>query len=165
MEYKKELEGFPTEVVEKMLERQVEQRNQRDVTVFELAKRAGRGIKGFCWEETVEGHYFWERVILHKDFDVFFEKYPKPEKTLTFPREMLVWDNKNYKRVELVLGIIPERTSAYKIIGIENVWKFAEEITEEKPKDPLLEKLEELETELQTLKNEIKSRTAGQCKP
>lgn len=40
MKYKGELEGFP-EVVEKMLERQVEQGNKRDVSVFERSKFIG----------------------------------------------------------------------------------------------------------------------------
>ena len=160
MIYKGELKGFPTEVVEKMLERQVEQGNKKDVTVFEGSSRAGRGMKGFCWAETVEGHYFWERVIINEDFDLFFEEYPKTEKTLTFPRKMLVWNDPKNKQVELVLGIFPSRISEFKVIGSVYVYKFAEDITEEKPKDPLLEKLDKLETELQTLKDEIKSRTA-----
>ena len=157
MEYKKELEGFPTEVVEKMLERQVEQGNQRDVTVFEFAKRAGRGTKGFCWVETVEGQYFWEEVLENQNFELFFEKYPKTKTELTFPREMIVWNDEDCKEIKTVLGIFPER-KPYKVIGINNMWKNAEDLPVEFP-DPLLKKIEKLETELQTLKDEIKSRT------
>ena len=161
MIYKGELKGFPTEVVEKMLERQEEKGNPRDVTVFEKDACATRVKGGFLWEYSEEGFGFWNNIIRHRQFNVFFEKYPKTEKTLTFPRKMLVGDYAGgTKCTELVLGIFPERDNPYKVIGMYNAWRFAEEIAEEKPKDPLLEKLEKLETELQTLKNEIKSRTA-----
>jgi len=72
--YKGQLEGFPKEVVEKMLERQEEQGNERDVSVFEEGKFAG-----FYFEDTEEGRYFWDDVIRNRNFNVFFEKYPKFE--------------------------------------------------------------------------------------
>ena len=165
MEYKGELKGFPTEIVEKMLERQVEQGNPRNVGVFERMRSAGIESKGFCWENTIEKWQFWNEVVNYRNFELFFEKYPKTEKELTFPREMLVWDyDENWKEVKLVLGIFPERTSHYKVIGSDNVQMNAEDLPVEFP-DPLLKKIEKLETELQTLKDEIKSRTAGQCNP
>jgi hypothetical protein len=74
MEYKGELQGFPDEVVNKMLDRQVEQGNKRDVTVFEAGK-----TDGFYWSETTEGGNFWGEVIHDKNFALFFEKYPKQE--------------------------------------------------------------------------------------
>ena len=162
MEYKGELKGFPTEIVEKMLERQVEQGKPRNVAVFEYIRNTGVNLEGFCWMNTPEGQNFWEEVIEKKNFELFFKKYPKTKKELTFPREMIVWDcDKNNKQIELVYGIFPERNSPYKVVvGSYAIWRNAEELP-----DPLLKKIEKLETELQTLKDEIKSRTAGQCNP
>lgn len=74
MEFKGELKGFPREVVEKMLERQVEQGYERDLIVFEECE-----YDGFVWGKSIEKHYFWCKVILEKDFNLFFEKYPKTQ--------------------------------------------------------------------------------------
>ena len=74
-----QLEGFPIDVVQKMVERQVEQRNPADVTVFQKHKCTGRVFKGFEWVETDEGIDFWNDVIRYENFHVFFEKYPKKE--------------------------------------------------------------------------------------
>ena len=60
-------------------ERQVEQRNPADVTVFQRHKCTGRVFKGFEWVETDEGIDFWNDVIRYENFHVFFEKYPKKE--------------------------------------------------------------------------------------
>lgn len=77
--YKEELQGFPVEVVEKMLERQVEQGNKRDISVFEADRFACKEEGGFDWDETPEGWYFWYKVIDSKNFDHFFERYPDPQ--------------------------------------------------------------------------------------
>lgn len=69
-----QIEGFPIEVVEKMVERQVEQGNPADVTVFQK-----RQLGGFYWDETKEGFFFWRDVIVKKQFARFFEKYPNKE--------------------------------------------------------------------------------------
>jgi|GEM_PF-4747932 len=87
MEYKGELKGFPTEVVEKMLERQVEQGNDRNISVFERSKAIY--INGFDWASSPEGHSFWEDVIKDENFDTFFAKYPKT----TYPKVMMVSDS------------------------------------------------------------------------
>lgn len=80
MIYKGDIAGFPTEVVEKMLERQVEQGNERDVRVFEICRHAGRHQGGFSWSLTIERDYFWDQVSFYKNFSLFFERYPKTEK-------------------------------------------------------------------------------------
>jgi hypothetical protein len=77
--YKGELEGFPKEVVDLMLERQYEQKGKRDVTIFEAYKNAWAGKGGFDWSETEEGYEFWKEVIWNRNFDVFFDRYPKKE--------------------------------------------------------------------------------------
>lgn len=75
--YKGQLEGFPTEIVEMMLDRQEEQGNERDVSVFEKYKKAGKLTRGFTWKNTREGEDFWNEVVYKENFDVFFKKYPK----------------------------------------------------------------------------------------
>ena len=84
--YKGEIEGFPQEVVEKMLYYQEQQGYKRDVTVFEKDKRSGNIYKGFIWYNTPEGVSFWNKIIQQRNFQVFFEKYPKT----TYPKVMMV---------------------------------------------------------------------------
>lgn len=78
--YKGQLKGFPSEVVEKMLERQVEQGNKRDVGVFEKIDNAGKYHGGFGWAITAEGADFWREVIGKRNFNLFFSRYPKEDK-------------------------------------------------------------------------------------
>ena len=76
---KGELEGFPKEIIAKMLDYQKEQVDRRDVTVFENLTRACPDINGFSWNKTKEGYDFWEAVIEKRNFDLFFKKYPKQD--------------------------------------------------------------------------------------
>lgn len=75
--YKGDLKGFPEEIVEKMLEEQVKQGSRRDVSVFENEIKSDIDAGGFIWEYAKDGHTFWSMVITCKDFNTFFEKYPK----------------------------------------------------------------------------------------
>lgn len=75
--YGGEIADFPIEVVKKMLERQVEQGNKRDIRVFEKRRTAGERSKGFVWGDTMEEYIFWDEVITRRNFDLFFERYPK----------------------------------------------------------------------------------------
>ena len=77
--YGGEIADFPIEIVERMLECQVEQGNKRDVSVFEREKKTTKHFNGFFWGETKEDLYFWEEVIANKNFDLFFQKYPKKQ--------------------------------------------------------------------------------------
>lgn len=72
-----QLLDFPIEVVQKMVERQVEQGNKPDVTIFQKECRTLKCDGGFTWDSTIEGELFWCRVIGIKSFDEFFERYPK----------------------------------------------------------------------------------------
>lgn len=78
-EIKDDIEGFPPEVVEKMLERQEEQAGWKDIRIFQHYKGTGRTHGGFNWIQSVEKGSFWNEVIGKGNFDVFFEKYPKQE--------------------------------------------------------------------------------------
>jgi len=74
------LEGFPDEVIDKMLERQVEQGNPRDIEVFKKYNAANREEGGFDWSKTEEWRHdrlIWNYTINCKYFVPFFELYPK----------------------------------------------------------------------------------------
>ena len=75
--------NFPIEVVQKMVERQVEQGNEADVTVFQRHKTYGKSDGGFTWDETEENYEFWDEVISEENFGLFFEKYPKEKEVDT----------------------------------------------------------------------------------
>lgn len=78
-EPKGQLEGFPKEIIAKMLDYQEEQGNERDISVFEKNIIAGKNTKGFGWFITKEGTDFWCDVISNKDFNIFFERYLKKD--------------------------------------------------------------------------------------
>lgn len=85
-----DIEGFPIEVVQKMVDEQVKQGNPADVNVFQQRRREPSSGYGFSWRETNDGKDFWIQVIDYKNFDLFFDKYPKEK---TFPRIMEVSDD------------------------------------------------------------------------
>lgn len=68
---------FPIEVVEKMIERQVQQGNKPDVKAFHRYASNDAKNGGFNWNDTIEGELFWDKVIGDRNFNVFFERYPK----------------------------------------------------------------------------------------
>lgn len=74
-----EIKDFPIEVVQKMVDCQVEQGNKADVTVFQKCRCETKEDNGFDWNETVDGFPLWSNVADYKDFNMFFEKYPKRE--------------------------------------------------------------------------------------
>jgi hypothetical protein len=78
-EPKGQLIGFPKEIIARMLDCQEEQGTKRDVNVFEKYKDSSLVEGGFDWDETKEEIFFWYEVICNKDFNLFFEKYPKKE--------------------------------------------------------------------------------------
>ena len=76
---KGDLQGFPKEIISRMLDCQEEQGNPRDISVFEKQRDEGKNKRGFTWENTKEGNMFWSNVLTNKDFGIFFRKYPKQE--------------------------------------------------------------------------------------
>ncbi|MGL5981512.1 MAG: hypothetical protein ACRCZY_11700 [Phocaeicola sp.] len=76
---KGEIKDFPIEVVQRMCECQVEQGNEFNPYVFVVCERYVSDKGGFHWARTTEDYEFWEEVIDSKNFDLFFEKYPKQE--------------------------------------------------------------------------------------
>lgn len=67
-----DIKEFPIAIVEKMLERQQEQKGCTNIKTLQTAVSGA-----FQWASTSEGHTFWENVILYKYFNIFFKKYPK----------------------------------------------------------------------------------------
>ena len=75
--HKGQLEGFPSEIVKKMLDYQVEQGNPRNIAVFKQNKKTPIGVSGFDWNTTKEGYAFWNEVIIKRNFTHFFNLYPR----------------------------------------------------------------------------------------
>jgi hypothetical protein len=93
-----------------MLECQEEQGNKRDVTVFEKYKCSAKTEGGFDWDKTKEKDVFWGEVIVEKNFNRFFEKYPKKED-----------NSQEFKVGDKVYDIIRGRIG--KVIGINTLNK------------------------------------------
>lgn len=86
----RDLEGFPIEIVEKMLQKQYEQYGEKNISVFQNDRLSE---KGFIWENTIEGHLFWQYIIRYKQFDVFFERYPKLSKNVYIFGDEKLYEN------------------------------------------------------------------------
>ena len=74
------IKGFPVGVVVRMMEEQEKQGNKPDITVFQELIDTDKYHGAFNWRETEEGHIFWENILLGKDFDKFYKRYPKYKK-------------------------------------------------------------------------------------
>jgi len=77
-----DFDKLPKEIQEKMLEKQLEQGNKIDPYVFRQDIFNDKVNRGFDWDKTKEGSEFWADVLDLKNFDVFFEKYPKKKRPL-----------------------------------------------------------------------------------
>ena len=156
--YKGQLEGFPKEIVERMLECQVEQGNPRDVSIFEKNRNADSENGGFRWNCTSEEADFWVNVLHFGKLNTFFEKYPKT----SYPKVMMVGDTYPLTRKRVVFmkkcGKFLTWTSVDNLKDAENVisvtpWEYAEDIKPENPqKQELLTKAEELIQKAEELK-------------
>ena len=62
-----------------MVDCQVEQGNEADVSVFQENPTMGKIGGGFSWSETKEGRISWDEVINGHRFDYFFAMSPKIE--------------------------------------------------------------------------------------
>ena len=74
-----EIKDFPIEVVQAMVDEQVMQGNNADVVVFQNSATENCRVGGFTWERAVRGRDFWNDVINNKNFNLFFQKYPKKQ--------------------------------------------------------------------------------------
>ena len=60
-----------------MLEETEKQGNKPNVKIFQKRIRTQKTLGGFSWRDTEAKHIFWDDVINFKNFDRFYEKYPK----------------------------------------------------------------------------------------
>ena len=139
---KGELNNIPDELVEIMLDRQEEQGNKRDASVFEEYLDKSKSIGGFYWTRTVEGYDAWFNALQDKNFDAIL-KHPANVKN-KYP--MLMWvgnteaevKNKERKRVVFMekCGKYIAWSTAESFEEAENStmaysWKYAEPVIEE----------------------------------
>ena len=122
-EPKGQLEGFPKEIIARMLECQEEQGNKRDVTVFEILIRTSADLYGFSWNKTKEGYEFWYEVIDKKDFNLFFEKYPKKDNQ---------YNSQEFKVGDKVINIITGRIGEVTYINTLNKYPLFVKFSDEK---------------------------------
>jgi hypothetical protein len=95
-----DIEDFPIEVVQKMIEYQVKQGNKADVTVFQKDITSTHGEGGVSWGATQETFDFFQDIVKPKNFNLFFKRYPKENKELdnNIRREFL---NQEYDTKEI----------------------------------------------------------------
>lgn len=75
---KGDIADFPIEVVQRMVDLSNGQgrwEDERGMITFQ-ENACSAGPNGLHWSETPEGHGFWRRVIIQKNFKVFFRVYP-----------------------------------------------------------------------------------------
>lgn len=70
-----DIEGFPKEVVEKMLQEQIIAGNKINISVFERRRTADTKHGGFDWNKTKEGFDFWSDIIDNCDWSKFNKEY------------------------------------------------------------------------------------------
>ena len=93
------LEGFPIEVVQAMVDEHFKQikmyetesqlwsytGGKKPITPFNITTFQEYPLAsiptGFTWSDTNKGHEFWEDIIVNKNFDLFFEKYPHAKRS------------------------------------------------------------------------------------
>lgn len=68
---------YPIEIVELMITRIEDEHGTHKSINEPLDLLISCPSIAFVWENTPEGPEFWRSVIIDKNFDVFFEKYPK----------------------------------------------------------------------------------------
>lgn len=72
-----DIEGFPIEIVQKMVDYQVKQGNKPNVKIFQENFCSAVDEDGFDWSDTDEGYRFWYDILNNYTFNSFFKKYPK----------------------------------------------------------------------------------------
>lgn len=70
------LNALPKAIIKKMLEYQVTQGNEKDISKFENnGVTANKLSGGFNWIDTVEGYDFWCRILINHKYDDFYKLY------------------------------------------------------------------------------------------
>ena len=82
---------LPKEIIDKMVERQVQQGNKPDVNVFNNYPAATYSDGGFDWCDSPEGDNFWSDIIEDMKLDKFYDLYPNNEYSKDeYPKIMMV---------------------------------------------------------------------------
>jgi hypothetical protein len=84
--FKGQIDWLPDFIGEELMNQQELQGNKRDISVFE--KNRTDSVIGFIWDQTEQGSYFWNRVLIDKDINLFLAWF-KPE--------LEVWDDDEKK--------------------------------------------------------------------
>lgn len=84
-----DINGFPIEIVQHMVNEQVLQGNFPDVTVFQKVNYRAKDTGGFDWNLSKDGDTFWNEVITYRNFELYFKKYPKQTNMKQFTKEDL----------------------------------------------------------------------------
>ena len=74
---KGEIKNFPIEIVQRMVDEQVLQGNDANVSLFQHDASAEHFKGGFDWDSTKEGLDFWDTIVAYGEFNVFFKYFPK----------------------------------------------------------------------------------------
>ena len=105
------IKDFPIEVVQKMVERHIEQDGNANIEFKDKFDVLGY----FTWKDTIEGVDFWSNVIDYKNFDLFFERYPKSGHPKSCnnefplpPENMRVWIRGNKERGSEVIKALTD---------------------------------------------------------
>lgn len=88
-----DLENFPIEVVEKMLENQYKQNGKKDVSIFQYLNFTDIQGGDFCWEDTIEGYEFWNDVIRRKNLMCFLKDTQKCQKNVYIFGDEKLYEN------------------------------------------------------------------------
>ncbi len=83
-----ELNNLPDEIIDKLVERQMQAGNPSNASLFDGDCTINHTEGGFDWNTTIEGDEFWEKVLTKRDFNLFFERYPKSIKKYNFTGEL-----------------------------------------------------------------------------
>lgn len=98
-----QIADFPIEVVQLMLQHQFLQTGKIDISVFQ--KSVG-GTEEMEWVIAPEGLDFWREVIIKKNFNLFFEKYPRQRDLLINLLEDWAAQKEKFKALSNTLKVI-----------------------------------------------------------
>jgi len=90
-----QFKDLPVEIQERMLDEQVRQGNPRNAEVFEKNIITSVIKGGFCWDKSVEGHVFWDKILRDGNIAVFYEKYPKRPALQIIPMHIKILNSKD----------------------------------------------------------------------
>lgn len=82
-----QIEGYPIEVVQAMVDEQIRQGNKADVVVFQWDKKNLKD--GFDWAYSPHGFKYWQSIIENEDLRLFYDKTNAIDSKLNPPSERM----------------------------------------------------------------------------